>query len=104
MNLTLETVDEEFLRQYDYGIKFGDFDANPPTTPLFIFIKANQRELCRRLKEMEAREKREAANRRQDLTPINEFRTQLWEPCERCGREPSYITMRGHLCPNCIGK
>jgi hypothetical protein len=28
-------------------------------------------------------------------------RTQLWEPCERCGREPSYVTSRGHLCGNC---
>ena len=28
-------------------------------------------------------------------------RTQLWEPCERCGSEPSYLTARGHLCESC---
>lgn len=27
--------------------------------------------------------------------------TQLWEPCERCGAEPSYITPAGHLCITC---
>ena len=30
--------------------------------------------------------------------------TQLWEPCERCGQEPSYITVRGNLCQSCAGK
>lgn len=33
--------------------------------------------------------------------PVN--RTQLWEPCERCGKEPSYVTPRGHLCERCAG-
>lgn len=28
--------------------------------------------------------------------PIGE--TQLWEPCEECGSEPSYATGSGHLC------
>ena len=27
--------------------------------------------------------------------------TQLWEPCEKCGSEPSYQTASGHLCENC---
>ena len=31
-------------------------------------------------------------------------RNQLWEPCEKCGKEPSYATSRGHLCKNCIGQ
>ena len=26
---------------------------------------------------------------------------QLWEPCEKCGAEPSYLTAYGHLCKNC---
>lgn len=26
---------------------------------------------------------------------------QLWEPCERCGEEPSYMTGEGHLCMRC---
>ena len=26
---------------------------------------------------------------------------QLWEPCEKCGTEPSYQTPSGHLCENC---
>ena len=26
---------------------------------------------------------------------------QLWEPCEKCGAEPSYITQAGHLCKTC---
>lgn len=25
-------------------------------------------------------------------------RVQLWEPCEKCGAEPSYQTPRGHFC------
>jgi hypothetical protein len=29
--------------------------------------------------------------------------TQLWEPCDRCGTEPSYARANGHLCKNCIG-
>jgi hypothetical protein len=27
--------------------------------------------------------------------------TQLWEPCEKCGAEPSYQTANGHLCRAC---
>ncbi len=27
---------------------------------------------------------------------------QLWEPCERCGAEPSYARANGHLCAECI--
>lgn len=27
--------------------------------------------------------------------------TQLWEPCDKCGAEPSYQTASGHLCKNC---
>ena len=27
--------------------------------------------------------------------------TQLWEPCDKCGAEPSYQTATGHLCKNC---
>ena len=30
--------------------------------------------------------------------------TQLWEECERCGREPSYARANGHLCAGCIRK
>jgi len=26
---------------------------------------------------------------------------QLWEPCERCGNEPSYAQPGGHLCAKC---
>lgn len=26
---------------------------------------------------------------------------QLWEPCERCGNEPSYMQPNGHLCERC---
>ena len=26
---------------------------------------------------------------------------QLWEPCERCGAEPSYAQPGGHLCAQC---
>lgn len=26
---------------------------------------------------------------------------QLWEPCEKCGCEPSYQTAKGHLCAGC---
>jgi hypothetical protein len=28
-------------------------------------------------------------------------RIQLWEDCERCGQQPSYITPTGHLCDRC---
>lgn len=28
---------------------------------------------------------------------------QLWEPCDKCGVEPSYQTASGHLCANCGG-
>jgi hypothetical protein len=31
-------------------------------------------------------------------------RSQLWEPCERCGNEPSYATFHGHLCEKCMKK
>jgi len=26
---------------------------------------------------------------------------QLWEPCDKCGAEPSYQTASGHVCKNC---
>lgn len=26
---------------------------------------------------------------------------QLWEPCDRCGSEPSYMQSGGHLCAKC---
>lgn len=32
---------------------------------------------------------------------MNAGNTQLWEPCERCGAEPSYMTPHGHLCKDC---
>ena len=47
------------------------------------------------------------------LSPADEIRmqvsagsglgTQLWEPCERCGDEPSYMQQTGHLCVACAG-
>jgi len=27
---------------------------------------------------------------------------QLWEPCQRCGSEPSYARGNGHLCAACV--
>lgn len=45
------------------------------------------------------------------LTPQDEIRmdpttgvslgAQLWEPCKRCGTEPSYAQPGGHLCAKC---
>lgn len=47
------------------------------------------------------------------LSPQSEFRmvpvepgtvslgAQLWEPCDRCGAEPSYEQPGGHLCRRC---
>ena len=29
--------------------------------------------------------------------------TQLWEPCDKCGAEPSYQTASVHLCADCGG-
>jgi len=34
-------------------------------------------------------------------TAAPQSETQLWEPCENCGVEPSYATTRGHLCKTC---
>lgn len=32
------------------------------------------------------------------------FGAQLWEPCEKCGTEPSYSHPTGHLCALCAQK
>jgi hypothetical protein len=29
---------------------------------------------------------------------------QLWEPCQRCGQEPSYAQANGHFCATCAAK
>ena len=39
----------------------------------------------------------QATARRMTLT------VQLWEPCEKCGAEPSCLTPCGHLCERCAG-
>lgn len=107
--MTLETVTNEFLREYAYGIKFGDYDMpqyKDCADENILFIKANQRALQLKLKTLEAearkrqQEKRDAELERAMNSP--QMNTQLWEPCERCGNEPSYATARGHLCRNCI--
>lgn len=33
--------------------------------------------------------------------PMPMPRTQLWEPCDRCGQEPCYATTNGNLCARC---
>jgi len=45
---------------------------------------------------------RAAINAERSTLPTSAPRPpQLWEPCERCGREPSYLVASGHLCQRC---
>lgn len=40
-------------------------------------------------------------NQQANAAVNNPTRTQLWEPCEKCGTEPSYQTPTGQLCQSC---
>jgi|SRR6516164_5075565 len=97
--------DTQFLRDHAYGIKWGDYDMPHYarcTDSVILYIKERQRQLQRELSILEKEDKEKRA--RQEAAPIPvPIRLQLWEPCERCGSEPSYITFSGHLCKNCIG-
>jgi hypothetical protein len=47
----------------------------------------------------------QAAVARQNAKPrAFSLGAQLWEPCERCGSEPSYDQPSGHLCDSCARK
>lgn len=35
------------------------------------------------------------------VTSRSHGRAQLWEPCDRCGQEPCYVTGNGNLCATC---
>jgi len=45
------------------------------------------------------------AVRKAAITPVlvntQNYDVQLWEPCEKCGTEPSYQTASGHFCKSC---
>jgi hypothetical protein len=49
--------------------------------------------------EWKKRDQRDQATSAMDKA--TELSCQLWEPCQSCGSEPSYMTANGHLCARC---
>jgi ribosomal protein S14 len=59
-------------------------------------------QILRKFKTLEAEQQQpKSSSHSSKPEASDEFSTQLWEPCERCGAEPCYATRIGHLCRKC---
>jgi len=93
-------ADEHILTSY--GIQYGDFSfpEYEPDHVIAMALAASRQSSLK--KEAEEKRKQEQAQQRPSQEKVSAEivrQGQVWEGCERCGKEPSYLPL--HLCNKC---
>jgi hypothetical protein len=92
-----EAWSEADLKRLSYGVRYFNCGFDSSITPEAAQVWYAQASLLAGVADMLEQE----SATRPATAPASHSRVQLWEPCEKCGTEPSYQTARGHLCANC---
>jgi len=93
-----EAWSEADVMRLSYGIRYFSCSFDGSITPEAAQKWYSQASLLAGVADMIENERHTAPPAQ---PPAPSSRVQLWEPCEKCGTEPSYMTPRGHLCSKC---